>query len=526
MLKRAFVVFALMVTSIDSANAEDLSYLNRYISFEDSIVVMDSPVLYSINGGTGTPCEDGWSSKCDPSLAISLENFLPICSTPDGMDARLDCLESVEAEIDGQMTVGEIVPNQVSYWDRYGFDAKPEKGIAKSTPFQIYKFEGLKHAKGDLFQIKALKSNSIKSGVINSTRYTFLIAPTYQEKQTYDCSYLKTPDGLCWVTGSFQSNTRFKLNIRTAQNISGWFTGRVTDPSIKFSSAVDGRNAISLIGLSQSVPAISRNYFYTNEVQRAEWNEIALKNPSQSWDVTTNEGKRYSMGTPYSADAIFQFEELVSRIKSFNNADSLKNIWRIESTVYGLTNKRECLDSKITGFVSSNAMTYEKEIPSWDASANSLVYKIASPHTALGQEFVGRYDLLISEQVGKCLWSLTSLKPVAEISVTGASGEQKVVTASSKIADGFYKFTVAGFTFSTNKISVKMLPEGSSPLTDTSIAKEPSNIPKPVVNPSPISSAEANPVRIKKSTITCVKGKVQKKITGVTPKCPTGYKKK
>ena len=141
MLKRAFVVFALIVTSIDPANAEDLSYLNRYISFEDSIVVMDSPVLYSINGGTSTPCESGWSSKCDPSLAISLENFLPICSTPDGMDARLDCLESVEAEVDGQMTVGEIVPNQVSYWDRYGFDAKPEKGIANPVK-RVWKRDG------------------------------------------------------------------------------------------------------------------------------------------------------------------------------------------------------------------------------------------------------------------------------------------------------------------------------------------------------------------------------------------------
>ena len=29
-----------------------------------------------------------------------------------------------------------------------------------------------------------------------------------------------------------------------------------------------------------------------------------------------------------------------------------------------------------------------------------------------------------------------------------------------------------------------------------------------------------------KSTITCVKGKTTKKVTGVSPKCPSGYKKK
>jgi len=31
---------------------------------------------------------------------------------------------------------------------------------------------------------------------------------------------------------------------------------------------------------------------------------------------------------------------------------------------------------------------------------------------------------------------------------------------------------------------------------------------------------------VKKSSITCVKGKTSKKVTAVNPKCPTGYKKK
>jgi len=43
----------------------------------------------------------------------------------------------------------------------------------------------------------------------------------------------------------------------------------------------------------------------------------------------------------------------------------------------------------------------------------------------------------------------------------------------------------------------------------------------------------ANPVQSNKSvmksnkaTITCIKGKISKKITGVNPKCPAGYRKK
>ena len=36
----------------------------------------------------------------------------------------------------------------------------------------------------------------------------------------------------------------------------------------------------------------------------------------------------------------------------------------------------------------------------------------------------------------------------------------------------------------------------------------------------------AAPAATKKTTITCVKGKLTKKVTAVGPKCPAGYKKK
>ena len=38
--------------------------------------------------------------------------------------------------------------------------------------------------------------------------------------------------------------------------------------------------------------------------------------------------------------------------------------------------------------------------------------------------------------------------------------------------------------------------------------------------------AEANAAAMKKTTITCVKGKLTKKVTAVKPKCPSGYKLK
>ena len=40
------------------------------------------------------------------------------------------------------------------------------------------------------------------------------------------------------------------------------------------------------------------------------------------------------------------------------------------------------------------------------------------------------------------------------------------------------------------------------------------------------SEAEAKAALTKKMSITCVKGKLSKKVTAVKPKCPAGYKKK
>ena len=37
---------------------------------------------------------------------------------------------------------------------------------------------------------------------------------------------------------------------------------------------------------------------------------------------------------------------------------------------------------------------------------------------------------------------------------------------------------------------------------------------------------KANPATTSKSTVTCIKGKLEKKVTGSNPKCPKGYKKK
>jgi len=72
---------------------------------------------------------------------------------------------------------------------------------------------------------------------------------------------------------------------------------------------------------------------------------------------------------------------------------------------------------------------------------------------------------------------------------------------------------------------------------ETVVAPTPTPTPVATATPTPTPSATATPTpsatvavtvkpTVKKKTITCVKEKSLKKVTGVNPKCPTGYKKK
>ena len=49
---------------------------------------------------------------------------------------------------------------------------------------------------------------------------------------------------------------------------------------------------------------------------------------------------------------------------------------------------------------------------------------------------------------------------------------------------------------------------------------------KVALEQKPILESEATAAAIKKTTITCIKGKLNKKVTAIKPKCPAGYKKK
>ena len=108
----------------------------------------------------------------------------------------------------------------------------------------------------------------------------------------------------------------------------------------------------------------------------------------------------------------------------------------------------------------------------------------------------------MSSAVARCIYKFTAAPISATVSITSENGEANAATTVINEKNGWLKLGAYGFTFSSPTVRVKLTQEAATPV------------------------APVKPAAIKKSSITCVKGKTSKKVTAVNPVCPKGYKKK
>jgi hypothetical protein len=164
----------------------------------------------------------------------------------------------------------------------------------------------------------------------------------------------------------------------------------------------------------------------------------------------------------------------------------------------------------IKGIVTTNSTTYSEGPPSF--SEGSLKYKVASAHfNPDGTEFKGTYNLVMRSDVARCLYKFSAAPLTASIEVVSDSGQTSVATTVFGEKKGWVELAAYNFGFSAPTVKVKLSQEA--------------DVIAPVPTPTPTPSASAK-VPVKAVTITCIKGKMTKKVTAAKPKCPTGYKKK
>ena len=155
-----------------------------------------------------------------------------------------------------------------------------------------------------------------------------------------------------------------------------------------------------------------------------------------------------------------------------------------------LRNENSCLSdsTRVLGIVTTNAMGYNPGSPEF--KNGYLDYQVAGMHYEPDgtTKVLGSYDLLIRPDAARCLYGFSKAPVSASISVVGENTGVIPTTLVSENSE-WIKLSAYGFHFSAPVIRVKLTQQ-------------------------------------KNTSTTCIKGKMTKKVSGINPKCPTGYNKK
>lgn len=323
---------------------------------------------------------------------------------------------------------------------------------------------------------------------------------------------------LCGKPVALPMDTTFALVLRMNTQFYGWLHGRLSNATFTQLKATDKYSEFEISGEGSKVPSAFAKTTLS-EITDAEWAGLIGGGGKPS---PTNYGSKNippilqvvaSIRGTYMMNSFNLMQKYINE-----KAISMPTFWSVRNVESGqVTNASgqkglDCLykfggnKGKILGFVNTNATAYTSGPPTFNESEGALEYRVAAPHLAKdGSEFKGMYSLQIDSNVARCMFGTIGTAVKATVTVLNKSGQNTVSTTTVNESNGMFKFLAAGFTFSSPTIRVKL-----------------ENAPAAVASPTPTAQ---KPITVNKK-ITCVKGKTVKTVSGVNPKCPSGFKKK
>jgi hypothetical protein len=310
-----------------------------------------------------------------------------------------------------------------------------------------------------------------------------------------DC--VVTDQGVCYFPKNFPEGYRFGVNVKISSKLTGWFHGRISEPNITTTSSGTGQ-ALNIEAIPVQVPTLWEKVPTTeiSEELRTLLTSSGFFGNGQGYYMPGNSGpESFGMASPW-----------IKMLK--DKATTSNSYWSVRTLLgEGSDQVFRCArnSSDVTGVVTTNSLVYSAGPPAFNQADQTLDYKLLSPHFASdGTEAKGSYDLLLRSDIARCIYGFSKAPVSASISVLSADGTAQVSTTLLNEKNGWLTLSAKNFTFSSPTVRIKLTQEGQ-------------------LTPTP--SASSKPAA-KAVTITCIKGKVTKKVTAVNPKCPSGYKKK
>ena len=473
----------------------------------------------------GTMCDSFNDPDCAKSNVFSFLANLSECS----VETATDCVSAVTAiKADGTEIAGKFTRRFPTQGDN-DFVGSETLTVPSGKSPTIWTFDGLTHQGGNEFFLTAQfvnerfllakptpsqlrvaiypvsekqvpNSGPTKLGVVTAGKRT---DGGYAPSGFFPTEYVAVFDKTGLVRWTFPADLRFRVDLKLKTAVAGWVTGRLVEPTVKI-AASGSTQLISVEGAPSSIPIIDAWTKWADASQGLR--DIYASRPSSGtgyfgkfgdpWDQVSMQVPNSSAGNEYEMKTFLEWLRVAG-----DKASATYSTWSFRSLdAQEQTQASECFSStkRVTGIVSTNATKYIAGPPTFNKQTQTLDYKVASPHfNRKGDLNIGTYTLAMPSDVARCVYGFRDAPISATVSIVSANGEQQVATTNVTNKDGWLYLSAYGFTFSSPTVSVKL-------------SQEPAPV---VVKPA-----------AKKSTITCVKGKSSKKVTGT--KCPTGWKKK
>lgn len=446
-------------------------------------------------------CLDITDDKCKNSDSIAINAILPPCE----LGVSDTCVESLTLIDSSGKSVKATFAKDV--------ETKKYQGNSKfSTPYggsiSVWKAEGVANSLGT--QDYAVKVHIDQQNFDNRGcgldpvkcpfklgNFSALVSPIKVQPIDNTLNCLWTTSNECGQVGKFPEGVRIGLSIRITNNLTGFMFGRMQDVTMEVTPYSPTINTVRVEASPVNVPSI---YAYVEKSALAQnpdiekyWKQRRANLATQ--DLQSSETIDLGPWPQYAMDDFLAFEKFVK------SGPTVSSIWKF-GTGLGQATGSSCFNdkSKLLGLVTTNASTFLPFPPIFDGT--TLNYKVGGAHHLEDGVTLtkGVYDLALRSDFARCLYGFSNAPIKAAVTISyGQEGTQNVATekVSQDKAKEWIYISAKNFTFSAPTIKVKFTQEK-------------------VVAPAPI----------RKTSITCVKGKLTKKVTAVNPKCPSGYRKK
>jgi hypothetical protein len=522
---------------------------NNYQDGSHSVIIEDSlsgdrtySKLVANKGDSQILCSSDDDANCKGADRYDYTELLPICST----EAQLDCIESLNA-IDSSGASAAGVFNDYTYYKHPNmFTGNGVQTIKNPAAPSVWTIEKAPHAFGAQYAVAVslrggygngssstpelnmnLWAVNYSSGVGESSdpngfsnlsscnqgkdkvtgRQFLQCGMGAEEYGKYRCALKVQKNGACLMPHAFPQDFRFQVALRLSQEPSGWFHGRMKDPNITIAPLAGKAVRLTVQASPAKVPILYQQMQYSAMPAdlKAHWDTCLANHTCPSGTRKFgNDPNTEPDGNVRNAihDPLSYGDMAINDVNYFaqwakDTAVAVPALWGMRTLSAGeMNNANDCFKSGagVKGIVTTNATAYSEGPPAF--ANGTLNYKVAGLHFAADGTTLneGVYNMIIKSSVARCIYRFSNAPISAAISVTSASGEAKVATTTVSEKDGWLKLSAYGFTYSSPTISVRF--------------------------------TQAASTTAKKTTITCVKGKLTKKVTAVNASCPAGYKKK